>query len=158
MRRLTPMATSSSSWSSVTAPLPVSTKVVRVGVGALVVLARVDAEVEAAAFATFAEHAVARERELRREPAALQAQRGRSSVLRWRSGSRRMMLMVPAMARVPVSAVARAELDALDHVGRDLLDREARRRALAVDEDLRVAAAHAAHAQVAAAAGPAVPA
>ena len=45
---------------------------------------------------------------------------GRSSVLRLRSGSRRMMLMVPAMARVPVSAVGAQELDALDHVGRDL--------------------------------------
>jgi len=43
------------------------------------------------------------------------------------------------------------DLDALDLVGRDRVEREARRHALAVDQDLGVAAAHAAHAHLPAA-------
>jgi hypothetical protein len=44
------------------------------------------------------------------------------------------------------------DLDALDHLRRHLVQREARRRRFAVQQDLRIAAAQAAHADVAAAA------
>ena len=54
--------------------------------------------------------------------------------------------MVPATARVPVSAVgARRISDSLHLFRRDLLDGKPGRHAFAVDEELREAAAHAAH-------------
>src|SRR5206468_7422337 len=48
------------------------------------------------------------------------------------------------------------DLDALDLLGIDRVDRETGRHALAVEQDLRVAVAEAAHADLPAAAGPAL--
>jgi hypothetical protein len=57
-------------------------------------------------------------------------------------------------ARTGLGGGRALDLDALDLVGSDLVDREARRHALTVDQQLREAAAHAAHADLAAATRP----
>nr|WP_229458906.1 hypothetical protein [Massilia glaciei] len=63
------------------------------------------------------------------------------------------MLMVPSIDSALNSALAAQHLDPFDQFGRERVEREAGRGPLAVDQDLGVAAAKAAHAHVGAARG-----